>query len=378
MMVWLAAIYLGLLVMKAWLAVRAAHSETPRATADLSTVGIVQPILSGDPRLRDTLAANLATIPTALFVWLIDDDDPVARDVCEALRRAHPRVRIEIVSLPQAPEGENPKLFKLERARGIVGSHIFMVVDDDTRMPASSAEAIVSSLARGEVTTALPGCLDDGRWPSALLAEFVNNNAALTYLPLLTVCPPVTINGMAYAMRSETIERIGGFGPIMRSITDDLAVAEEVLKRGGRICQTAAPVWVETTVVDVGHYLRQMHRWYLFALLLCLRQPVRMQALITALNVTPALLLWSIAVATILEPSTAAIVVALMVLLTRSIALMYLQRRIYGRAIHRPLLSIVSELLQPLHLLHAASQRAITWRRRRYRVHADGSFEVRS
>jgi len=377
MAAWLAATYLGLLALKAGLAVRAARATTPAPIVDLAKVAVVQPILSGDPRLRETLAANLTTMPSALFVWLIDDDDPVALDVCEALRGEHPAARIEIVSSPQPPEGDNPKLFKLDRARALTGSHIFMVVDDDTRMSATSAGAIVSSLDCGDVATALPGCLDDGRWPSALLAQFVNNNAALTYLPLLNVSAAVTINGMAYAMRPDALDRIGGFGSIIRSITDDLAVAEQVLKRGGRICQTAAPVWVETTVADGRHYIRQMHRWYLFALLLFLRQPLPMQALITLLNVVPALLFWGIAIAAASQGSIAAAASVLVLVLLRALVLVWVQRRIYGRAMHRAFLSIVSEWLQPLHLLHAVVQREITWRRRRYRVRVDGAFEGR-
>ena len=44
-------------------------------TIDLSTATIVQPILSGDPDLPAALAENLAALPEARFLWLIDDDD---------------------------------------------------------------------------------------------------------------------------------------------------------------------------------------------------------------------------------------------------------------------------------------------------------------
>jgi ceramide glucosyltransferase len=53
-----------------------------------------------------------------------------------------------------------------------------------------------------------------------------------------------------------------------------------------------------------------------------------------------------------------------------------LQRALYDRPLHAPLSSLLSELLQPFHLLHSLVWRRIVWRTRRYRVHSDRSFEA--
>ena len=376
MLVGLAAAYAALLLAKAGLAIRAARRAPHAGPADLSRVAIVQPVLSGDPRLSDALEANVTALPSALFVWMVDTDDPVGHETCVSLQRRHPQARIEVLVLPPAGEGENPKLFKLERARSVIGDHVCVVVDDDARLPASSVSAVLAGLERGDVSTALPAYLDDGRWPSRLLAQFVNNNAAMTYLPLLNVADPLTINGMAYAITVGTLDRIGGFAPMLRAITDDLAVALRVRETGGRICQTSAPVWVQTTVKNGRQYVRQMHRWYLFALLLVRRQPLGWQALIALLTAVPPLLLWAVLVTAVGRPSmgSAAGVIALLAL--RAMVLTTLQRRIYGRPLHAVVVSIISELLQPWHLIHALLDRHIVWRTRRYRVRHDQSFEV--
>lgn len=369
--------YIGLILAKGMLASRSARRMSRLDTVDLSSVVIVQPILSGDPQLRHVLAANVVALPEAAFVWLIDHDDGAAQEICHSLRTAHAQTRIEILSLPQAPDGHNPKLFKLELARTVVGDRVMFVLDDDARLSVESARAVVEQLSHADIATALPACLDDGRCPSALLAQFVNNNAAMTYLPLLNVGAPVTINGMAYAMKAGTVAAMGGFSPIMHAITDDLAVAERVTACGGTIAQTAAPVFVQTTVTDVRHYMRQMHRWHLFALLLFLKQPLWLQASITVLNVLPPLLLIAIVACALTAPSTGVLIPLAATFLVRMLLLRRVQQLIYRRVLHCPLLSLCSELLQPLHLLHALVQRDITWRKRRYRVHSDGSFEAR-
>lgn len=373
-----AAAYVVLLGAKTALALRAAGRSPHPGATDLARVAILQPILSGDPRLAEILESNVIELPAAHFIWLVDTEDAVAREVCAAIGARHPQAHIDLLALPPASDGENPKLFKLERARPLIRGDLAIVLDDDTRLPASTAHALVAALGDHALSTALPAYADDGRWPSRLLAQFVNNNAALTYLPLLNVAPPVTINGMAYALTVAMLERIGGFSAMIHSVTDDLAMARRVMAAGGRICQTAAPVWVETTVRDGRHYRRQMHRWYLFALLLFRRQSLTMQALISIMTTTPSLVLWGAVIAAARHPVPPALTAIIVLLAARSVMLTALQRAVYGRALHAPALSLVSELLQPLHLLHAAVQRTIVWRTRVYRVNDDESFEIAS
>ncbi|HTE45802.1 MAG TPA: glycosyltransferase [Gemmatimonadaceae bacterium] len=371
------AAYVALLVAKTALAFRAARrgpQPRPEAEWDFSGVVIAQPILSGDPRLADVLETNVGTLPSAHFIWLIDSDDPVANTVCRAIAARHPEVRIEILVAPPPPDACNPKLFKLEMARSLVGDRTLLVLDDDTCMPAASLSALLAGLEDHDIATGLPGYLDDDHWPSQLLAQFVNNNAALTYLPLLNFWPPPTINGMAYVIRGATLDRLGGFAPLTGYLTDDLAVAQLVLSSGGSIAQTAWPQWVQTTVPNSRQYVRQMHRWFVFARLLLRTQPRHMQLVIALLYALPGLLLWGLVVTVLLAPSPLALTSLAFVVAARALALIALQRRVYGRALHRPLLSLVSELCQPLHLVHASLVQTIVWRTRRYNVRNDHSF----
>lgn len=375
MIVWLvAAMYLALLTLKAWLAIRVAHKTRKASNINQADVAVMQAILSGDPGLSSALEDNLQWLPDAHFIWVVDEDDTAGRTLTATLRQRHSPARIDIIIAPQPPDRVNPKLFKLALARPLVAERVVVVLDDDTRMPARTLDALVKALDGGMLSTALPGYLDAATWPSRLLAAFVNNNAAVTYLPMLTVWPAFSINGMAYALETTTLDRLGGFGSMTAAVTDDLAMAGRVIAAGGVICQSSEPVWVQTTVASAKHYVRLMHRWYVFALILIANQAASRRLAIAGAYATPPLLLWSALALAIAAPSSWNPVGVAVLLTVRGYILITLQRRIYGRALHRPVVSVLSELAQPLHLAHGLLQRTINWRTRRYHVNLDQTF----
>ncbi|WP_193213872.1 glycosyltransferase family 2 protein [Luteolibacter marinus] len=373
-----AAVYLGSLLLRALLAVSYARTLPDSDATELpaGTLAIVQPILSGDPLLESRLAINLGALAGQRFLWLIDDDDPEAWRVAEKLRREHPDAVLQVEGCPPCPDGINPKLWKLERATALVTEPYFCVLDDDTTLGPESAAALVTAASVHSVATGLPSYESSGTLASDLLGQFVNNNSAFTYLGTSRLLPAFTLNGMGYVLRRERLDHIGHFRPILRELTDDLALATLILKNGGSIHQSKAPVRVRTGVRNLAHYLEYMHRWYVFTLLLMRRQSLAVQGLIFALHGLPPLLfagLWFLA-AIIASWQAAAVMAA--VILVRMSVLVLVQSRFFGAGLHRPLLSIASELLQPLHLLHGMLSRTIRWRTRHYRVRDSNDFSA--
>lgn len=368
--------YLGIVAMRAALAVRVAHAQAPAPPHRGAGVDVAQAILSGDPRLADVLADTVRALPDARFLWLVDEGDAAAQATCAALKTAHPAAEIDVIVTPPAPDRTNPKLWKLEAARRVSSAPVLLVLDDDTRMSAPTLGALMRALETHDLATSLPVYRPGSDWPSQLLAQFVANNAAVTYLSLQPWIAPVTINGMAYAIRRATLDAMGGFAPLFAHLTDDLAVATRVRAGGGALAQVAATHEVETTVRDLGHYRQLMHRWTLFALLLLRTQPIRVQALVTlVLGVPPVLLMLQVLRAW-LVPSPVAWVVLGVVLTIRSIVIVSLHRAVGTPGLHRAGASIASELWQPLHLVHALVSPVIVWRTRRYRVRANDDFEA--
>ena len=422
----LASAYLALLLLRGALALSYARTIPPQSRAALpaGSLTIVQPILSGDPLLESRLSANLGALPDQSFLWLIDDDDPEARRITAALAAAHPDVDLRVEICPPCPDAINPKLWKLRRAAEIAQSPHFCVLDDDTTLPASSAADLAAAADSHTVATGMPCYSDDGNLPSGLLAQFVNNNSAFTYLGTSRLLRPFTLNGMGYVMRREELAEIENFEPILHELTDDLALATLILRQGGRIRQSAAPLRVRTGVRSLAQYFQLMHRWHVFTLLLLRRQSLPVQMLIIVLHGLPPILLAALFAVTAARPASAPVLAA--VLLLRLLVIVAIQRKFFrhersrahradvgdsapaghdaqtlasqgGSAacpgledgappgqkpampdgpLHRPAVSILSELLQPVHLAHALVSRTVRWRSRRYRVRDSHNFSA--
>lgn len=371
----LCASYAALLLLKFILALRVARAQEMLGVVTPVPTTILQAILSGDPALAEVLATNLRALPHCRFLWLLDEEDATAQAVAARLCALHPDVAIDCLVLPPAPAGHNPKMHKLALAAAQVRTPHLLVLDDDTTLPAASLAELLARLDADDLATGLPCYLDDGRFASRLLAQFVNNSAALTYLPLLNAWPPPSINGMCYALRTDALARMGGFAPLVPQLADDLAVAKQLSASGGRIHQSTAPLFVRTSVRDLRHYTHVMHRWFLFALLLLHSQPWPLRASILALHGLPPLLLLAAVTTAALAWHAAAMTALAAVLALRSGLLCTIQRRLTGLPRHAFGLSLLAELLQPAHAVHALLQRRIRWRTRHYHVRANDDFE---
>ncbi|NDO83692.1 glycosyl transferase [Citrobacter sp. NCU1] len=374
-MLLIALLWLFILLFKLFFALRILRAAHRHCGGDLHTVTVMQPILSGDPALESVLASTVGQLRGAEFLWLIDDDDTAALQITRRLQLRYPRQHITILSYPQAPEGVNPKLFKLEQARAQVTRDVILVLDDDAILSAESLCDMLDALTEKTLVTALPWYDAAENSPSRLLAQFVNDNSALTYLPLLPFSPPLTLNGMCYAIRGETLERVGGFSPVLRHLTDDLAMATLLTRHGVRIVQSVAPVRVQTSIADAKGYFRQMHRWFLFATLLMREKSAAINLTIFLLQGLHPLLLWALLIMAF--GGTAQFALLLGIFVIRHLALRYVQRAVAAEIPSHPLLSLLSELLQPLHLLNALVNRTIYWRSRRYRIFSNDCFTSR-
>ncbi|MEA9579980.1 glycosyltransferase [Xanthomonas nasturtii] len=376
----LAALYLSLLVVKAGAALwvmRDAHARPARGLAGTQAeVAILQPILGGDAHLQSVLAANLQALPAAHFLWLMDADDAAGNTVADALIMQYPKVRITRVLVPAAPTSINPKAWKLEYVLAQVQAPICLILDDDAQLSEAALVQLLQDLSDADVVTALPYYCDSDTLAGRLLSQFVNNNAALTYLGWLPFAAPLTINGMCYAARTAQLRAWGGFATLLEQLTDDLAVATLVRARGGRLWQSTAPVAMRTAMPNLHSYARQMHRWMLFALILLRQQSLRTRSAIGILQGLPPLLLAAMSIGACVWPSWQVGAGVVVTLLLRAVLLCAVQRRATGAVRHRPLLSLCAEYLQPLHLLHAALVRTIRWRTRRYRVLSNGCFRA--
>lgn len=336
---------------------------------------VVQPILSGDPQLEDALAATLEACPRSRVVWLVDEGDDEGRRAADAARARHPLARVDVVACPPCPPGAGPKAFKLAIAEPRIRTEAFAVVDDDTRVTAAGVAALLDGLRIADVSTGLPSYEPGpGGW-SGLVAQFVNDQAILTYLPTSALGPARAVNGMTWAMRRDSLARLGGFAPLAGLLADDLAIAARVRTAGGVVDQTEVPQQVSTTVPDARSYRELMHRWMVFATLALRSEPSGWRAALVAAYAVPSVLLAAVVGLAVVRPSWPRVAAALAVLVARSAVIATAQHAVAGRVRHDPLRSLAAELALPAQFAGALIDPRIVWRSSRYVVHANDRFE---
>lgn len=207
----IAIAWLAILLFKVCITLKILTATRDNISHSFSDITVMQPILSGDPALETVLAASLQNLPGATFLWLTDVDDAEAARVTQRLQARYPQSAIHICAYPEAPEGINPKLYKLEQGRKQVKTLTVLILDDDAVLTATSLNTMLAALDDHSLVTALPRYVATDNLPSRLLAQFVNDNSALTYLPLLPFVRPLTLNGMCYLLPLRVLKNVGIF-----------------------------------------------------------------------------------------------------------------------------------------------------------------------
>lgn len=236
----------------------------PQSSWQPSQISILQPILSGDPTLSQTLEHNLQLVTNSSleFVWLIDEDDPVAADACQQLIRKHASISIRLVSVPRGGECQSPKMLKLQHGAKVANGDVIA----DTMLPANGLDECVAHLDDPEVGVVfgLPYYVAFSTWPSSLVSTFVNSNSLLTYIPYTYLTSPFTINGMFYMIRSDCLLQAGGFDGLENILADDFAVAQRFRLSGYRLVQSRLRHGIYTHVETLRECFQLLRRWFVF------------------------------------------------------------------------------------------------------------------
>lgn len=227
---------------------------------------VVQPILSGDPRLESDLRANLQQTKTVEFYWLIDQSDTeaqrVANKICQDELFSQ---RIRIFLIEDVPQGINPKSYKIEQVVEDLTRPYLIVLDDDSVIDFSKMGELTAYLGQEVILTGIPYNQERSNFWSKLVAAFVNGNSFITYFTMAEVEANHSINGMFYILPVELAKDQGLFTAIKDYLCDDLAVADFLRSKRVPIIQMRVTCNVRTTIQNAKQYLLQMKRWLLFS-----------------------------------------------------------------------------------------------------------------
>ena len=229
---------------------------------------VLQPILSGDPRLEEDLTANLKNTTDMYFIWLVDKSDKVAIDTVEnILKDKNYSNRIEVYYLDDVPQDLNPKIFKLAQVVDKIKTEYSIILDDDAVIDRKKLnELSVYEKDKDEwIATGIPFNYNIKGFYSKLISAFINSNSIFSYFSMSFLKENKTINGMFYILRTDILKKYSAFDEIKYWLCDDLALATYLLSKKVKIIQSTIFCNVRNTVPSLKRYILLMKRWLLFS-----------------------------------------------------------------------------------------------------------------
>ena len=334
---------------------------------------VVQPILSGDPRLESDLRANLQQTKTVEFYWLIDQSDTeaqrVANKICQDELFSQ---RIRIFLIEDVPQGINPKSYKIEQVVEDLTRPYLIVLDDDSVIDFSKMGELTAYLGQEVILTGIPYNQERSNFWSKLVAAFVNGNSLITYFTMAQVEANHSINGMFYILPVNLVKDQDLFTAIKDYLCDDLAVADFLSSKGVSIVQTRVTCNVRTTIKSATQYLLQMKRWLLFSSIY-LKKHLDFKVF-TLIGLTSFLPLPIILLTLFL--GWPYLLVALVLLLIKAIWMLLYRQSILMNQLHldEVLYEVLNDFLLPCLFLYVLlTPPVINWRGRKIRV-TDGKI----
>ena len=229
---------------------------------------VLQPILSGDPRLEEDLIANLKNTTDMNFIWLVDKSDKVAKNTVEnILKDKNYSNRIEVYYLDDVPQDLNPKIFKLAQVVDKIKTEYSIILDDDAVIDRKKLnELSVYEKDKDEwIVTGIPFNYNIKGFYSKLISAFINSNSIFSYFSMSFLKENKTINGMFYILRTDILKKYSAFEEIKYWLCDDLALATYLLSKKVKIIQSTIFCNVRNTVPSLKRYILLMKRWLLFS-----------------------------------------------------------------------------------------------------------------
>jgi ceramide glucosyltransferase len=259
----LAIVGSGYLAFAATLVRKLTHRVSP-ALASQQAVTILKPLCGAEPGLETNLASFCAQVYPGLvqIVFGIGEaSDPAAAVVSRLIRR-FPEVDIECV-VGSYVHGANRKISNLINMAPRARHGLIVLSDSDIKVDHTYLWQVVAALDEpgvGLVTCLYRGTSDAGLL-SRLAAMAINHHFLPNVLVGLGLGLARPCFGSTIALKAETLNRIGGFGPFANQLADDYAIGKAVRDLGLRVA--IPPLLVDHTCYEQtwSELVRREARW---------------------------------------------------------------------------------------------------------------------
>jgi ceramide glucosyltransferase len=353
-------------VLAGWLASRfGAHVGPPLEKAE--DVTVLKPLHGAEA----ALGANLASFctqdyPAAIqIVCGVQDPEDPAIAVVQSLRAQFSNREISLAVAPQSPRG-NPKISNLLNMFPLSRHGIVILSDSDMCVGPDYIRNVVATLQQPEV--GLVTCLYRGRavggiW-SRLAAAAVDQHFLPSVLVALRFGLAQPCFGSTIALRTEILQRIGGFEAFADALADDYAMGEAVRRLGLRVAIPAFTIGHTFSETKLSEVISHELRW------------ARTIRLVDPKGYAGSILTHPLPFAIAALPLSGFSAISFIILATTLACRLFIPiqvERLPGGGKSSVWLSPLLDLMSFVVFIASFLPGAVKWRGRRYRVGSDGS-----
>lgn len=227
------------------------------------SVSLLKPVCG----LEKNLASNLRTAceqdyPDFQVIFSVQHQDDPALVILFELQREFGSERVKVV-VSDTQVGANGKINNLAGALPHAQNDVLVISDSDVRLRPDYLKAIVAPLADpgiGGVSTFFQA-VDAGSWYEQM--ELLTLNADHFAIAMLGAFIGVSdfCFGASFALRRETLSRIGGLSDLGNYLVEDNEMGQRILRSG---CRLAIVPYVVETTIDLkspSQWWRKMTYW---------------------------------------------------------------------------------------------------------------------
>jgi ceramide glucosyltransferase len=303
---------------------------------------------------------------TQILFGVADANDPVCK-IVETLLQKYSRIDAQLVVCPENL-GANAKVSTLAQLEKLAKHDLIVISDADVRVPPDFLANFVTPLR--DEKNALVNCFYRLANPTTTAMQWeavaINADFWSQVLQSQTLKPLDFALGAAILLRRKNLEEIGGFKSLANCLADDYQLGHRIFKNGHRIA--LCPVVVECWDAPMNWRAVWKHqlRW---ARTIRVCQPLPYFFSILS-NATLWPLLW-LAV----QPSLDKLDLVFLLLVSRIIIVLYLQKWLTRSIAHNELLVPLKDLLQAVIWFCAFAGNTVEWRGRKMKLRRDGTME---
>jgi len=240
------------------------RKRTVAAPPALPGVTLLKPLYGAEPGLYENLEAFCIqdyAAPVQVLFGVHDSNDSVV-PIVERLIQEHPKSDIELV-FSTSVRGANPKVANLAGMQKRIQHDVVIVSDSDVTVPNDYVARTVAAL--DEPGVGLVTCLYHGIAEGGLPAHLASMAVDYHFLPNVLVGIATGLArpcfGATIALRRETLRSVGGFEAFLDALADDNAMGDAVRATGLEVVVAPFVVGHRCVECSLGELVRHEIRW---------------------------------------------------------------------------------------------------------------------